>query len=344
MKRHKILLLMHKDLVPPDDADRLTEEQIEPFRTEYHVLTTLRELGHEVLPVGLDTQLTVLTEAIDEWRPDIVFNLLNEFSGIASYDHYVVAHLELMRQPYTGCNPRGMMMSRDKVVAKQMLAWHRIATPAFRLFPYGRRFVEPRKLEFPLIVKSATEEASLGISQASIVEDMQSLRERVEFIHDHVQTDALVEQYIEGRELYIGVLGNDRLTALPVWEVDFGTLSKVQSGIATRKVKWDRKYQLKHGITTGPAEGLAPEVEQRLWRLAKRIYRALHMSGFARMDVRMRDDGTVFVLEANANPELAPYEDFAASADTAGIGYEALLSRIINLGLAYLPEWRMFES
>lgn len=344
MKRHKILLLAHEDLVPPADADKLSEEKIEPFRTEYHVLTTLRALGHEVLPVGLGTQLTVLTEAIAESRPDIVFNLLNEFSGIASYDHYVVAHLELMRQPYTGCNPRGMMMSRDKVLTKQMLAWHRIAAPAFRLFPYGRRFAEPRKLEFPLIVKSATEEASLGIAQASIVEDMQSLRERVEFIHDHVQTDALVEQYIEGRELYIGVLGNDRLTALPVWEVDFGTLSKVQTGIATRKVKWDRKYQLKHGITTGRADDLPPEVEERLARLAKRVYRALHMSGFARMDVRMREDGTVFVLEANANPELAPNEDLAASAAAAGIDYEALLSRIVNLGLAYLPEWRMFEA
>src|SRR5690606_10683777 len=107
MKRHKILLLAHEDLVPPEDADSLTEEQIEPFRTEHHVLTTLRALGHEVRPVGLDTQLPVLSEAIAEWRPDVVFNLLNEFSGIASYDHYVVAHLELMRQPYTGCNPRG---------------------------------------------------------------------------------------------------------------------------------------------------------------------------------------------------------------------------------------------
>jgi len=191
MKRLRVLLMCHKDLVPPDDADALPEEEREPFRTEHDVLTTLRGLGHDVRTIGLSDRLAELTEAIGEYRPDIVFNLLNEFSGIASYDHYVVAHLELMRQPYTGCNPRGMMMSRDKVVAKQMLAWHRIATPAFRLFPYGRRFVEPRKLEFPLIVKSATEEASLGISQASIVEVMQSLRERDEVIHYHIETDSL---------------------------------------------------------------------------------------------------------------------------------------------------------
>src|SRR5690606_1162841 len=278
MKRLKILLLVHEDLVPPDDADSLTDEEIEPFRTEYDVLTTLSDLGHDVRPLGLGDRLSVLSEALAEWRPDLVFNLLNEFSGIASYDSYVVAHLELMRQPYTGCNPRGMMMSRDKVLTKQMLAWHRIATPAFRLFPYGRRFVEPKRPDFPLLVKSATEEASLGISQASIVEDMRSLKERVEFIHEHVQSDALVEEYIDGRELYIGVLGNTRLTALPAWEMDFGTLSKVQTGIATRKVKWDRKYREKHGITTGRAADLPADVEQRLAKLAKRVYRALYMS------------------------------------------------------------------
>ena len=198
-------------------------------------------------------------------------------------------------------------------------------------------------MNFPLFVKSATDDASLGISQASAVEDMKSLRERVEFIHDQVQSDALVEEYIDGRELYIGVLGNSRLTTLPVWEMDFGTLPKVQAGIATRKVKWDRKYQSKHGIAKGPARDLSAARAEQLSRLAKRIYRTLHMSGFARMDLRMRDDGSVFVLEANANPNLTFGEDFAESAEAVGIGYEALLIRIVNLGRAYMPEWRLFE-
>jgi D-alanine-D-alanine ligase len=248
-----------------------------------------------------------------------------------------------VRQRYTGCNPRGLMLSRDKVLTKQVLAWHRVATPAFQLFPLGKRFVEPRKLKFPLFVKSATEDASLGIAQASIVEDMASLRERVMFIHDRVQSDALVEEYIDGRELYIGVLGNTRLTTLPVWEMNFGTLSEVHSGIATRKVKWDRSYQKKHGITTGPAQGLSDAEVVRLVRLAKRICRALHISGFARLDFRMRADGSVFLLEANANPDLTRGEDLAESAATIGIDYEALISRIVNLGLSYMPEWRMFE-
>jgi D-alanine-D-alanine ligase len=231
------------------------------------------------------------------------------------------------------------------VLTKQLLAWHRIATPSFHLFPYGTRFKEPKKgkLEFPLFVKSATEDASMGISQASIVEDMGKLRERVEFIHDNVQSDALVEEYIDGREFYIGVFGNRRLTTLPVWEIHFGTLADVSAGIATHKVKFDRDYQEKHGIKTGPAEGLSKAEIDKLSRLAKRIYRALHLCGYARMDLRMRKDGKVFLLEANANPDLTYGEDFAESAESVGIGYKKLISRIVNLGLSYEPEWRLYE-
>lgn len=335
--------MVHEALVPPDDLAGLSETDIDKFRTEYNALSTLENIGHDVRVLGIGDQLTELRRTILDWRPHVVFNLLDEFSGIVSYDHYVVAYLELMRQPYTGCNPRGLMLSRDKVLTKQVLAWHRVDTPDFLLFPYGKRFREPKRLRFPLFVKSATEDASLGISQASLVENMQSLRERVEFIHEHVQSDALVEEYIDGREIYVGVLGNTRLTTLPVWEMDFGTLTQAQSRIATRKVKWDRVYQSKHGIKTGPASSLDPDQASQLARLAKRIYRALHMTGYARMDLRMRDDGRVFLLEANANPDLTYGEDFAESAAAAGLSYEALITRIVNLGLAYLPEWRMFE-
>ena len=166
----------------------------------------------------------------------------------------------------------------------------------------------------------------------------------LEFIHDEFKSDGLVEECVDGRELYVGVLGNERLTALPAWEMDFGTLPQVQSAIATRRVKWDPAYQQRHGIATGPAREFAPGQQEALGRLAKRIYRALHMSGFARMDLRMRADGSVFVLEANANPNLTYGEDFAESAEAAGIGYEALIERIVRLGIAYRPEWRLFES
>jgi D-alanine-D-alanine ligase len=345
VKRRRILLLVHPQLIPPEDIDGLSEKEIDPFRCEYNVYSTLRNLGHEVRVLGVLDSLTELREVVREWKPHVAFNLLQEFSGITSYDPHVVAYLEMIRQRYTGCNPRGMMLSRDKVLTKQLLAWHRVATPAFHLFPYGTRFKEPKKgkLEFPLFVKSATEDASLGISQASVVEDMSKLRERVEFIHDNVQSDALVEEYIDGREMYIGVLGNTRLTTLPVWELHFGTLADAQAGIATRKVKWDRDYQQKHGIKTGLAEGLSTADVDKLSRLAKRIYRALHMCGYARLDLRMRDDGKLFLLEANANPDLTYGEDFAESAESAGIGYDKLIARIVNLGLSYEPEWRQYE-
>ena len=233
-----------------------------------------------------------------------------------------------------------MMLSRDKVLSKQILAYHRIPTPQFALFRRGRPYRLSSKLTYPLFVKSATEDASLGISQASIVEDRARLKERIDFIHEHTRTDALVEEYIEGRELYVAVDGNERLTTYPVWEMDFGTLPDVMAGIATRKVKWDRKYQQKHGIRTGKAADLSPATEEQLSRYSKRIYRALHMSGYARMDFRLRPDGRVYLLEANCNPNLSQGEDFAEAAGKSGVTYESLLERLMRLGLGYEVEWR----
>ncbi|MEZ5474226.1 MAG: hypothetical protein R3E72_04380 [Steroidobacteraceae bacterium] len=344
MKRLRILLLVHETLVPPEDLEGLPESAIEECRTEYNVMSTLANLGHDVRVLGVGDKIGELRRAVGDFKPDIVFNLLEEFSGIVTYDHYVVAYLELMRQPYTGCNPRGMMISRDKVLTKQVLTYHRILTPEFHLFPWRKGYKTPRRPKFPLIVKSATEDASFGISQASIVNDSARLRERVQFIHDQTRSDAIAEQYIDGRELYIGVLGNDRLQNFPVWELDFGTLSDVQAGIATRKVKWDPDYQRRHGIRTGVASDLSPALQTKLAALAKRIYRALHMSGYGRMDLRLQADGSVYVLEANANPNLTYGEDFAESAERSGIAYPALLNRIVTLGLNYQTEWRLFES
>ncbi len=344
MRKHRVLLMVHKTLVPPEDVAGLSASRVDELRTERDVLHALHRLGHEVRVVGVGDDLTELRETIDEWCPHVVFNLLDEFAGIISYDHYVVAYLELLRQRYPGCNPRGMMLSRDKVLTKRVLATHGVATPAFRLFPFGRRFRAPARLAVPLFVKSATEDASLGISQASLVEDLKSLRERVEFIHDEVQSDALVEEYVDGREIYLGVLGNSRLVTLPPWELDFGALPSAQARVATRKVKWDRKYQAKHGIDTGKAQNLSAVEHKRLGDLAKRTYRALYMTGFARMDFRLRHDGRIFLLEANPNPNLSKGEDLADSAKAAGMSYTALVGRIVQLGLAYRPEWRMFQS
>lgn len=340
MKRLRVLVLVHETLVPPEDVAGYTDRQVDEWRTEYDVTTSLRAMGHDVRVLGMGDNLADLRSAIADWRPDVAFNLLEEFQGIVTHDQYVVAFLELMRQPYTGCNPRGMMISRDKALSKQILAYHRIPTAKFALLPRNRPYRPPRRLGFPLFVKSATENASLGISQASIVHDAHRLRERVEFIHEQTSSDALVEEYIEGREIYIGVVGNGRLSTLPLWEMDFGTLPDVMAGIATRKVKWDRNYQRKHGIDTGPAHDLPDGMPLRIAQLARRIYRALFLSGYARIDLRLRPDGSVFVLEANANPNLAQSEDLATSALSIGIGYDALLERILRHGLAYEAAWR----
>jgi D-alanine-D-alanine ligase len=256
----------------------------------------------------------------------------------------VVAFLELMRQPYTGCNPRGMLLSRDKVLSKQLLSYHRIPTPQFMVFPRGKRPRISNKLRFPMFVKSSTEDASLGIAHASVVADEKQLEERIAFIHGQTHSDALVEEYIEGRELYVGVIGNDRLHVLPVWEMTFGSLPESLPAIATRKVKWDRRYQEKYGITTAAAADLPEGTVARLEQLSKRIFRALHLTGYARMDFRLRGDGTLYVLEANANPNISVAEDFAQSALTAGMRYRDVLNRILQLGTAYPAAWRGVES
>ena len=340
MRRLRALVVVHASLVPPETLEGHSDKEIEEWRTEYDVTTTLRQLGHDVRCVGVLDSLTELRSAIADWEPDIVFNLLEEFDGVVTYDQHVVAFLELMRQPYTGCNPRGLLLSRDKTLAKQLLAFHRIATPQFAVFRRGTRVHVPRKLRFPLFVKSTVEDASLGIAQASVVADAAHLKERIEFVHEQIKSDALVEEYIEGRELYVGVMGNERLTRLPVWEMVFGSMPDSLAAIATRKVKWDKRYQTKYGITTHAAADLPPTVLTALDRLSRRIYRALGLSGYARMDFRVNAQGQVYVLEANANPNLEAAEDFAESARAAGTPYGELLERLMDLGLKYRAQWR----
>ncbi|MCB9868715.1 MAG: ATP-grasp domain-containing protein [Planctomycetes bacterium] len=339
MKARRVLVLVREGLVPPDDVSELSEEEIDPFRMELNVLDALRALGHQERMIGVYDDLGPIREALDEFKPHLVFMLLEEFHGVVTYDQAVASYLELMRQKYTGCNPRGLLLSHDKALSKKILTYHRIPTPRFLVFPRKRVVRPDKRVVFPLLVKSATEDASLGISQASVVHDHDALVERVQFIHDRIGTDALVEEFIPGRELYVGILGNDRLQALPIWEVDFGTVAD-QARIATRKVKWDRKYQAKHGITTGRSTKIGPELERAVERTAKRVYKALEMSGYARIDLRLREDGRIYVLEANANPDITYGEDFAESAEAAGIGYEDLIQRILGLGLRYHAPWQ----
>jgi D-alanine-D-alanine ligase len=327
---------MHKDLVPPEPLNGHDPSRAD-WKTEYDVVSTLRKLGHEVRPLGVKSDLGVIRTAVDEWRPHIAFNLLEEFDGLAVYDQNVVSYLELLRMPYTGCNPRGLMLARDKALAKKLFSFHNIPFPEFMVAPQGRAVKRPAWLTFPLIVKSITEEASLGISQASIVEDDEKLRGRVAFIHQSVGTGALIERYIEGREFYVGVLGNAHLRALPVWELKMDKLPDDVRPIATERVKWSRKYQDKYGITSREAKGLPAGKAEDILQLAKRVYRALGLSGYARIDMRMDKEGRLYVLEANPNPQIAHHEDFADSAESARYPYQDLLQELLNAGLRWRP-------
>jgi D-alanine-D-alanine ligase len=331
-RKLRVLVLMHPDLVPPDSLEGYSEREIYVWKTEFHIVSTLRELGHSVRPLGVADELAPIRRAIDEWKPHLVFNLLEEFHGLGELDQHVVSYLELLRIPYTGCNPRGLVLARDKALSKKVLAYHRIHVPEFAVVRRGQRLRTGRKLTFPLIVKSLTEEASMGISQASIVETHDKLAERVTFIHESIRSDAIVEEYIEGRELYVGVVGNARPTVLPVWELLFENLSPGTAAIATARVKHDVDYQARRGINQQQAE-LEPEVAARIARTTRRIYKALLLDGYARIDYRLRDDGALYFLEANPNPEVAPGEEFASAAEAAGIAYDELLERIVALGL-----------
>jgi D-alanine-D-alanine ligase len=333
MKRLRVLVLLHPDLMPPDSAEGFSEVQINVWKTEYDIITTLRTAGHEVRPLGVQDELKPIRDEMEGWKPHVVFTLLEQFHGEVMYDQNVASYLELMRIPYTGCNPRGLMLARGKDLSKTLVHYHRVPTPAFAVFPMRRKVRRPARLALPLIVKSLSEDASHGISQASVVDTDEKLVERVAFIHERIRTAAIVEQYIEGRELYVGVLGNDRLRVLPVWELTFGNMAEGAWRIATEKVKHDPNYQERRGILHGPAKDLAPELCARIQRTAKRIYRTLELDGYARIDFRLSADGVLYFLEANPNPEIAESQEFATAALHDGIAYPDLLQRILALGI-----------
>jgi D-alanine-D-alanine ligase len=336
VRKLRVLVLMHDYLVPPEDVSGHDLMAV-PWKTEHDVVTTLREMRHDVHPLGIGDDLKVVRRAVEEWKPDIVFNMMEAFHELGTFDHNIVSYLELLRVPYTGCNPRGLMLARDKALSKTILHYHRIPVPDFSVVHLGRKVRRPKKLGFPLIVKSLTQEGSTGISQASVVEDDHRLGERVKFIHESIGTDAIVERYVEGRELYVGIIGNQKLTVFPVWELHFTKRADEVHRIATERVKWSTKYQRKYGIKTQAAR-LSDDASTRIQHLCRRVYRSLSLSGYARVDLRMDDTGKVYVIEANPNPQLGYGEDFAESAERVGVSYEQLLQRILVTGLQWRPE------
>lgn len=342
MKRLRILVVMLKEFVPPENREGRSEKELSRYKTEWDVLSGLQAVGHDVRPLGVTDDLGVIRTELQSYEPHVAFNLLEEFGGVSWYSHYVVSFLELMHQRYTGCNPRGLMLSQDKALSKKILAYHRIRVPDFAVFAMKRKVRRPAKLKFPLLVKSITEQGSVGISQASLVTNDEKLAERVEFVHEQLFTDAIAEEYIEGRELYVGMLGHHRIELLPVWEMHFENLAEGAARIATERLKWDVEYQERRGVSTRAAEDLSPAVSDEISRVCRRLHKVLHLSGYARVDLRVNAEGEVYVLEANPNPQLAAGEDFAASAAQAGYSYESLLRRVVDLGMNFRAAWQLW--
>ena len=334
MRRRRVIVLCHEALVPPARLADLAPRDRDAVRSEWDVAAGLRSAGHEVRFVGVSDDLEPIRRCAREWRPHAVFNLLMEFRDEGALQPAVAAYLELLGIPAAGPDWRAIALTRDKARAKQVLLQEGLPTPSFAVHPRHGRARRPPRLRFPLFVKSREEEASLGIAQSSLVRDPARLRERIAFVHRRVGTDALVEEYVPGRELTVGVIGNARPRALPVWELSFARLPARSHPIATERAKFDDAYRRRVGLRSGRARGLPPVAESAIRRTALRAYAALGLRGYARVDLRLPAQGPAWIIEVNATPDLARGEDLAASARAAGIPYPRLLERILALALA----------
>lgn len=332
-KKLNVLVLFDTAGSPPADQNFKEDLKTEEWKTERHVMGSLKKLGHDVSSVGIYDDIAPLELALNECKPDIVFNLVEHFRGDRSHDRDVVGFLELRGVPYTGSGPAGMLLCRDKGICKKILSYHRIRNPGFAVFFRGRKVHRPKNLRFPIFVKPVREDASQGISQASFVEGDATLEERVRFIHQSIGDDALAEEYIDGREIYVSIIGNERLSVLPIREITFHQVPDDEPKIATYRAKWDRNYRRRWGITNRFATNIPEHLTKKIDRVCKKVYKLLHISGWGRIDMRLTHEDEIVFIEANPNPFLANDEDFAESAMRAGISYDNLIRRILALGM-----------
>lgn len=334
MKR-KLKILALFDAVAPTalDQDLSAELKTEDWKTEANVLEALRSLGHTADHLALFDNLDLLRQKTAAFEPDLIFNLADQFKNNRAFDQNIVSVLEMQGLPFTGCGSTGLTLCKHKAIAKKILTYHRIHTAAFTTVARGKRIARPARLRFPILIKPLKEEASLGISQSSFVETDEQFRERVQFIHEKYDNDVIAEEYIEGRELYVSLLGEHRLEVFPIRELVFREVPPDEPKIATYRAKWDEEYRKRWGLENQFAEGLDPAVVANIQSVCKRIYRLLTLDGYARIDLRLTAKNEVYFIEANPNPILAADEDFAQSAMKAGLSYPQLMERIIRLGL-----------
>lgn len=332
-KKLKVLALF--DAIRPTtiDQDLSKEMKTEDWKTEANVLAALKTLGHTTEHLAIFDDVDLLRQKMTAFGPDVIFNLADQFKNNRGFDQNIVSLLEMHGVPFTGCGATGLTLCKHKGISKKILSYHRIHVPNFMVIPRGRKMVRPKNLKFPILIKPVKEEASYGISQASFVENDEQFRERTAFIHDSHDADAIAEEYIEGRELYVGLIGNLRLTVFPIRELIFREVPPDEPKIATYRAKWDEDYRKRWGLQNRFAQGLEPALVSRIEETCKRIYRLLTIDGYARIDLRLTAANEIYFIEANPNPILAADEDFAQAAGKAGLPYPQLIDRIMRQGM-----------
>src|SRR6185369_7634791 len=328
----KVLVLF--DLPRPVGPDEtftmkaLREHEDRP--TEADVIGALGKLGHEVETLAVYDDALAVVRKVQAFVPDVVFNLCESFFNERRNEPNIPALLELLRVPYTGAGPDALLLCKDKELAKTVLVYHRIRVPRFVVSRKRAPRRALRRFGFPAFVKPLGEESSDGIAKASFGRNEKDTIERTRFLHEKLGCDVMIEEYVEGRELYVGVLGNNKTSVLPASELFFGDLPESEPRFATFRAKWDGAYRAKWNIHNGPAAALPATVEKRLPEFARRIYNLLKIRGIGRLDLRLTPADELVFIEANPNPSLEKCEDFARSAAAAGIDYEALIQRLLD--------------
>ena len=332
----KILILfdLHRAPLPDETFSPSVLRKEEDKPTEADVLTCLLRLGHETETLAVFDNVQAIVEKVKSFAPDVVFNLTESFHAQRAHEPNLPALLELLKVRYTGAGPDALILCKDKSLAKKLLSYHRVRVARFVVSSGSRPLRQLKRFVYPAFVKPVGEESSDGIAQASFARDEGEALERVRFLHERFEGDVMIEEYIEGRELYVSVMGNKRLTVFPARELFFGQMPDDAPKFATSMAKWNDAYRKKWGIMNGPPAPLPEGVPRKLDQVARTVYRVLRIRGVGRIDVRLTPAGEVIVIEANPNPSLALEDDFAQSAAAAGTGYDALIQKILDTACA----------
>jgi len=293
------------------------------------IFEALEKLGHEPSYVVLDgTDKTLLSLA--RYETDLFFNLVESYAGDDQKEMHVAAYLDLLGRPYTGASPQGLYLAQDKALAKKVFAFHGIRTPFFATC-YQGKLEHSHDISFPLIVKPTSEDASIGIDKDSVVGSVKELMERIQYLQEEFESPALIEEYIEGREIYAGIIGNQSPEVLPLVELDLSRLPAGMPRVAGTEVKWEKESEAYKATKSAPAEDLDEATTERLSETALSAYRTLKLRDYARIDMRLTAKGEVYVIEANPNPWLSSNSEFFMAAKKSGRSYADMIEEIVHL-------------